>query len=91
MAWHVYRARAERLARRLTGLKCHVNLIPLNPTKGFNGQPTSAKSAQAFVAVLESHGIPATVRVRRGIDIDAGCGQLADAASKEVAAQRLNK
>jgi hypothetical protein len=33
-------------------------------------------AAAAFVATLERHGVPATVRVRRGIDIDAGCGQL---------------
>lgn len=83
-------ATALALARRLKGLKCHVNLIPLNPTKGFDGQPTSLPRAEAFIDVLSNHGIPATVRVRRGIDIDAGCGQLADAASKEVAKQRLD-
>ena len=81
-------ATAKRLAARLRGLKCHVNLIPLNPTRGFDGQPTSLPSAEAFIKVLEGKGIPATVRVRRGIDIDAGCGQLADAASKEVAEKR---
>ena len=82
-------ASARELARRLRGLKCHVNLIPLNPTKGFDGQPTSLPRAEEFIAVLGKSGIPATVRVRRGIDIDAGCGQLADVASKEKAAERL--
>ena len=82
---------ATRLGQLLRGLKCHVNLIPLNPTRGFGGAPASVPSAHAFIAELARHGVPATVRVRRGIDIDAGCGQLADAASKEVAAERLEK
>ena len=67
---------AERLGRLLRGLPCHVNLIPLNPTRGYDGEPTAEPDAATFVAVLERHGIPATVRVRRGIDVDAGCGQL---------------
>jgi 23S rRNA (adenine2503-C2)-methyltransferase len=67
---------ARRLAQRLKGLHCHVNLIPLNPTGGYGGQATGQAAADAFVAELERHGIPATLRVRRGIDIDAGCGQL---------------
>lgn len=65
---------AERLGRLLRGLPCHVNLIPLNPTRGYDGRASSDGSA--FVAVLERFGIPATVRVRRGLDVDAGCGQL---------------
>jgi 23S rRNA (adenine2503-C2)-methyltransferase len=67
---------AERLGRLLRGLFCHVNLIPLNPTGGYAGAPSDPATAAAFVATLERHGVPATVRVRRGIDIDAGCGQL---------------
>lgn len=69
-------ATAERLAGLLRGLPAHVNLIPLNPTPGYDGGPTQAPAARQFVEVLERHGIDATVRVRRGIDIDAGCGQL---------------
>ena len=64
-------------------------LIPLNPTKGFDGQPTALPDADRFIEVLGARGIPATVRVRRGIDIDAGCGQLAEEASKDKARQRL--
>ncbi len=67
---------AHQLGTLLAGLPAHVNLIPLNPTAGFAGQPTKLPDADRFVAVLEEHGVPATVRVRRGIDIDAGCGQL---------------
>lgn len=70
------RALAEELAGLLSGLLCHVNLIPLNPVAGSPFQPTARESADTFVAILRSHGIPATLRVRRGIDIDAGCGQL---------------
>jgi len=80
-----------RLGKLLRGLKCHVNLIPLNPTQGFDGAPASLPDAREFVEVLGRSGIPATVRVRRGIDIDAGCGQLAEASSKEKAKERLRR
>ncbi|MCB9670842.1 MAG: 23S rRNA (adenine(2503)-C(2))-methyltransferase RlmN [Alphaproteobacteria bacterium] len=68
--------RAAELGRLLRGLPCHVNLIPLNPTGGYAGRPSDPERVAAFVQGLADHGIPATVRVRRGIDIDAGCGQL---------------
>ncbi|NLG71024.1 MAG: 23S rRNA (adenine(2503)-C(2))-methyltransferase RlmN [Chloroflexi bacterium] len=56
---------------------CHVNVIPLNPTKAYSGKATTRQRALAFQAELERHGIPCTIRIRRGIDIQAGCGQLA--------------
>jgi 23S rRNA (adenine2503-C2)-methyltransferase len=68
---------AEALSRRLKGLLCHVNLIPLNPTKNFQGQAATTDRVQQFKAVLDRYNIPCTVRLRRGIDIKAGCGQLA--------------
>jgi 23S rRNA (adenine2503-C2)-methyltransferase len=68
---------AHQLGRLLRGLPAHVNLIPLNPTRGFDGAPTAAPAADRFARILAEHGVEATVRVRRGIDIDAGCGQLA--------------
>jgi len=68
---------AKKLAARLKGLMCHVNAIPLNPTTGYNGQATSRERAAAFKVSLERAGIPCTIRMRRGIDINAGCGQLA--------------
>ncbi|EKX49674.1 hypothetical protein GUITHDRAFT_85651 [Guillardia theta CCMP2712] len=55
---------------------CHVNLIPLNPTAGFDGKPTKAAECDIFIKILSKYGVTATTRVRRGIDIDAGCGQL---------------
>jgi 23S rRNA (adenine2503-C2)-methyltransferase len=68
---------AKKLARLLKGLLCHVNAIPLNPTTGYRGEPTSGPRAAAFKETLERAGIPCTIRMRRGIDIQAGCGQLA--------------
>lgn len=70
-------ADAERLAHKIRGMICHVNLIPLNPTQGYGEQPTQADQADAFCAALEERNIPCTVRMRRGIEIQAGCGQLA--------------
>ena len=75
---------AQKLAVRLKGLLCHVNAIPLNPTMGYSGQATSRERAAAFKAALEQAGIPCTIRMRRGIDIQAGCGQLAGAVSSLV-------
>ncbi len=67
---------AARLAGLLKGLLCHVNVIPLNPTRGYHGGPSTRERVAAFADVLHAAGIPVTVRVRRGIDINAGCGQL---------------
>jgi 23S rRNA (adenine2503-C2)-methyltransferase len=67
---------ARELAGLLRGLLCHVNLIPLNPVAESPYQPSTPERAAAFQQTLQQAGIPATMRVRRGIDIDAGCGQL---------------
>jgi 23S rRNA (adenine2503-C2)-methyltransferase len=68
---------ASLLANLLRGLLCHVNIIPLNPTDGYSGKATTMERARIFRAELERQGIPCTIRVRRGIEIQAGCGQLA--------------
>jgi len=68
---------ARKLASRLKGLLCHVNAIPLNPTAGYAGRATDRQRALVFKETLEQAGIPCTIRMRRGIDIHAGCGQLA--------------
>ena len=67
----------EALAGRLKGLLCHVNVIPLNPTQQYKGLATTRLRALEFQSELEQRGIPCTIRLRRGIDIQAGCGQLA--------------
>jgi len=69
-------ALAEELADLLQGLLCHVNLIPLNPVSGSPFQPSRREDVAGFVRTLEQRGVPVTLRVRRGIDINAGCGQL---------------
>ena len=68
---------AHQLVKLLKGLMCHVNVIPLNPTQKYAGQATTRERALAFADVLTKAGIPCTIRIRRGIDIQAGCGQLA--------------
>ncbi|MBM4421935.1 MAG: 23S rRNA (adenine(2503)-C(2))-methyltransferase RlmN [Chloroflexi bacterium] len=75
-----------RLLTRPTKLLSHVNLIPLNPTRDFAGAASTRERVADFKAILDAHGIPCTVRVRRGIDINAGCGQLRAAAQESVSA-----
>ena len=68
---------AHAVGRLLQGQLAQVNLIPLNPTTGYDGQPTGLAAAKQFQQILADYGLPSTVRQRRGIDIAAGCGQLA--------------
>ena len=70
---------ALRLAELLGGRDSiyKVNLIPYNPTGMYDG--SGREAIDAFRAVLEEHGVPVTVRLTRGRDIDAACGQLAAA------------
>jgi 23S rRNA (adenine2503-C2)-methyltransferase len=68
---------AHELASRVKHMLCHVNLIPLNPTTQYDCQPSSHERVEAFKAMLDSQGIPCSIRIRRGVDIAAGCGQLA--------------
>ena len=78
---------AQALASLLRGIPAQVNLIPLNPTAGYRGQAGRSDTVDRFQAVLREQGLPTTVRRRRGIEIAAGCGQLAGAHS--VAAKLL--
>ena len=66
---------AAELARVLDSKAFKVNLIPYNPTGAYDGSGRATISA--FKSVLDRAGIPATVRLTRGRDIDAACGQLA--------------
>ncbi len=68
---------ADELVKLVKGLMCHVNIIPLNPTRAYSGTPSPRVRAQDFQAVLQKSNIPCTIRLRRGIEIQAGCGQLA--------------
>ena len=67
---------AQKLGRLLNGLHCHVNLIPVNPTREGPYEKTDATSARIFQGGLKQYGIPSTIRMEKGIDINAGCGQL---------------
>ncbi len=67
---------ADELARLLAGRLCHVNLIPLNPTEDPTLHAPSFRRALEFETRLRQAGIAATIRVNRGRDILAACGQL---------------
>jgi len=67
---------ARELVQLVRGLLCHINLIPLNPVEGYAHSASPQRAVSAFRDVLDRAGIPNTVRLRRGIDIQAGCGQL---------------
>ena len=77
-------AQAVQLAEMLDPRVFKVNLIPYNPT-GSPYEGSSAKAIEAFRAELERHGHRATVRLTRGRDIDAACGQLAAGAGAAAA------
>ncbi|HEX8969664.1 MAG TPA: 23S rRNA (adenine(2503)-C(2))-methyltransferase RlmN, partial [Chloroflexota bacterium] len=67
---------ADELAELLRTRLCHVNLIPLNPGEDPALQASSTRRALAFETRLRRAGIAATIRVNRGRDILAACGQL---------------
>ncbi|CAB4339657.1 unannotated protein [freshwater metagenome] len=69
--------RADLLGRMLKNRAAHVNLIPLNPTPGSKWTASRREDEAEFVRVLESYGVPTTVRDTRGREIDGACGQLA--------------
>ncbi len=67
---------ALELADLLEGLLCHVNLIPFNTVPGTDWKRSPDERIVRFSRVLEERGVPTTVRVSRGVEIQAGCGQL---------------
>lgn len=67
---------AERLARRLAGRRCTVNLIPFNPVDESGYRRPTALAVDRFHATLVERGLVATVRWSRGLEGDAACGQL---------------
>jgi 23S rRNA (adenine2503-C2)-methyltransferase len=68
---------AARLAQLLRGLPCKVNLIPWNPHPLAPYRRPSAEAIEGFQNQVKRLGLPAYLRVPRGDDIDAACGQLA--------------
>lgn len=75
---------AVALAKRLRGMRCHVNLIPLNPVPERNLSGATRQQAQQFAAWLEREHISATVRREMGTDIEGACGQLRKRVSNEL-------
>ncbi len=67
---------AKELAYYLHDIKCNINLIPYNPTEKNNYEEPSNNSVMKFKYLLEHSGKKVTVRLERGADIDAACGQL---------------
>jgi 23S rRNA (adenine2503-C2)-methyltransferase len=67
---------ARQLAALLQGLTCMVNLIPMNPVAGSGLAAPKRETVVAFQAILDAAGITATVRMEKGRDIQAACGQL---------------
>ena len=66
----------KELAHYLQDIKCNINLIPYNPTAKNDYQKPSNNSIMRFKALMEQTGKKVTVRLERGADIDAACGQL---------------
>lgn len=67
---------ARILAKKLKGMLCHVNLIPVNEVDETLFKKSDTKQIEKFIAVLEKNGITTTVRRKLGSDINASCGQL---------------
>ena len=67
---------AGRLAQKLAGRRCMVNLIPYNPTAGLGFERPPQSAAEAFRATLSASGVVANVRTSRGLEQAAACGQL---------------
>ncbi len=67
---------AKELASKLSGILCHVNLIPVNDVEERGNIRSTDKSIKNFCETLYSLGINATIRRTLGSDINASCGQL---------------
>ncbi len=74
---------ARALATRLRGMLCHVNIIPWNRVEGIPFEPSSARRIDEFRIALAATGLPVTVRADKGSQIQAACGQLKTAVTRE--------
>ncbi len=73
---------AKELINYLKDLKCNINLIPYNPIKGDKFKKPERNDMLRFKYLLEASGKKVTIRLERGADIDAACGQLAGRLNK---------
>lgn len=74
---------AEELAKLIKGIKCHVNLIPVNYVPERDYVRTPKEQIFLFEKTLKQHGVNVTIRREQGHDIDAACGQLRAKERKE--------
>ncbi|MFN7250892.1 MAG: 23S rRNA (adenine(2503)-C(2))-methyltransferase RlmN [Anaerobacillus sp.] len=74
---------AQMLAELIKGIKCHVNLIPVNDVVERNFIRTPREQIFKFEKILKSQGVNVTIRREQGHDIDAACGQLRAKERKE--------
>ena len=67
---------ALELSKKLKGMLCHVNLIPVNDVAERGNVKSSTEQIHKFEQILKNNGINATIRRTLGSDINASCGQL---------------
>ncbi len=75
---------AKELLKLISGMLCHVNLIPVNEVKETGFSASGRAAVERFREVLENGGISATVRREMGADISAACGQLRASATRRA-------
>jgi 23S rRNA (adenine2503-C2)-methyltransferase len=80
---------ARRLVRLMQGIRCKINLIPLNEAPGIPFERPSDAEIDAFAKILADHYLTVSVRKSRGRDIRAACGQLIVEGPKRSPAQTL--
>ena len=80
-------ADARELVRLIAGIPGKVNLIPFNPWPGSDYQPSTREALEAFAAIVQDAGFPSPIRMPRGGDILAACGQLRTESRRERAGQ----
>lgn len=67
---------AESLAQLLKGMQCNINVLLVNPVEEFHWRPPSEGVIEIFCNILQKHGLVVTIRKKKGIHINAACGQL---------------
>lgn len=77
-------ADAKALSKLIKGMRCHINLIPLNSVKERSLTGATRAHAQEFAKWLQDNHTSATVRREMGADIDGACGQLRRRVLNEV-------
>ncbi|HEV2246929.1 MAG TPA: 23S rRNA (adenine(2503)-C(2))-methyltransferase RlmN [Terriglobia bacterium] len=80
---------ARRVAALVRGIKCKLNLIPFNSGAELPYRPSPLERVLAFQDVLRSHQVPAYIRISRGQDVMAACGQLRLGAMNRAAVETV--